>query len=109
MQLSPLITFQIPETFPNGEYWIGGNDYAVDGVFVWDSGKAITFKNWEPGEPDNFYFISYCMKANSHWRWHDYPCLTLYESICEKDPTHNGRSLHDLISNCTHLWSLLIW
>ena len=33
--------------------WIGLNDVATEGRFVWSSGAAVTFTNWAPGEPNN--------------------------------------------------------
>ena len=34
-------------------FWIGFNDAASEGKFVWSSGEALTFLNWETGEPNN--------------------------------------------------------
>ena len=38
--------------------WLGGNDMATEGVFVWDSGDAFNFTRFGSGdlgsEPDNF-------------------------------------------------------
>jgi len=33
--------------------WIGFNDIAKEGSFVWSSGEKVTFKAWASGEPNN--------------------------------------------------------
>ena len=39
-------------TFP-GPHWIGLNDVAQEGNWVWSSGEQITFTKWIPEQPDN--------------------------------------------------------
>lgn len=33
--------------------WIGLNDFATEGTFVWSSGAPVNFTNWNPGEPND--------------------------------------------------------
>ena len=38
---------------PDASLWIGLNDAANEGQFVWASGEPVTFTYWYPGEPNN--------------------------------------------------------
>ena len=38
---------------PNNRIWIGFNDIAQEGNWVWETGEPVTYVNWAPGEPNN--------------------------------------------------------
>ena len=40
-------------TFTQPNLWIGFNDRAVEGKWVWSSGEPVTYTNWVPFERDN--------------------------------------------------------
>ena len=40
-------------TFGANELWIGLTDRDVEGTFQWVSGETSTYRNWDPGEPNN--------------------------------------------------------
>jgi hypothetical protein len=49
-------------TFPSILYenlWLGLNDAAVEGTFVWVSGEPVTYVNWNSGEPNGSYSENY--------------------------------------------------
>lgn len=42
----------ISAVFGSGEYWVGGDDSAVEGTFVWEDGQPFTMATWRSGEPN---------------------------------------------------------
>jgi hypothetical protein len=97
----------IAATFPEPYYylWIGLNDAAVEGQFVWSSGQPVTYLNWYPGQPDNYdggedYVLLYNFDSGFQ-EWNDdkditlsgvYPIYGLAE-IEPPDTTHSPPSL----------------
>jgi len=44
----------VPVGFFDRGTWIGLNDAAVEGTFVWENGEAVSYTDWLPGEPNNY-------------------------------------------------------
>lgn len=43
----------VVDNFQLGNMWIGLNDNAMEGNFVWADGSGATYRNWQPNEPSN--------------------------------------------------------
>lgn len=69
--------------------WIGINDIANEGVFVWISGAPVFYTNWASGEPNNdgnqdcglFYPIQFT--------WDDLGCFNQLSFVCELESPDN--------------------
>lgn len=66
--------------------WIGLNDRAVEGVWVWDAnGEEADWDRWAAAQPDDFGGNEDCVE----WRvdgggWNDRPCDDLRAFLCER-------------------------
>ena len=60
-------------TFANsaGRVWLGLNDVATEGTFVYSSGAPLGYSNWEPGEPNNRDDEDYVAMYSGNGRWLD--------------------------------------
>lgn len=50
-----LVSFNVP-AHRGADAWIGLNDYATEGTFVWADGTPVGYTNWNSGDPNDFYF-----------------------------------------------------
>ena len=57
----------IQNNFDSSIAWIGATDAAAEGVWVWDSGAAVTLNHWKPLKPDNSDYNCHCMAVNMIW------------------------------------------
>ena len=58
----------IMNNFPVNAWWIGFNDIAQEGTWVWHSGEPVTYTNWNSGEPNN---SGDCGQLYSTGKWDD--------------------------------------
>ena len=67
--------------------WIGLNDIAEEGTWVWADGKRADFTEWGPTQPQGG-AIENCVEFNTGFdhpgkKWHDAPCNQGKWAICE--------------------------
>lgn len=65
-------------TFGGARFWIGFNDAASEGTWVWSDGSPVTYTNWAPGEPNNLGDEDYAVMNWSGVQWNDLPDLGGY-------------------------------
>jgi hypothetical protein len=78
--------FTTANTISNQKWWIGFNDIAAEGNFVWDGGSPVTYTNWEPGEPNDAGGNEDCTQINRYYpkaTWNDEPCNQGLFFVCE--------------------------
>ncbi|MFH1132653.1 MAG: lectin-like protein [Pseudomonadota bacterium] len=70
--------------------WIGFNDIAAEGNWVWQNGEPVVFTNWKGGEPNNMPPSENCgCFRKDQGRWYDFPCEApgpewVFAAACEK-------------------------
>lgn len=73
----------------NTNTWVGGNDLAVEGTFVWSNGEIFGFTSWDAGEPNNNNGED-CMKLDGNsvpiGKWDDNECGDSHRYLCERPP-----------------------
>ena len=60
----------------SGVIWIGFNDEAEEGNFVWYDQAPVTYTNWAPGEPNNSGGDEGCTQIYPDGMWNDLNCNT---------------------------------
>lgn len=71
---------------PANPLWIGLNDVTTEGTFEWVSGEAVTYKAWNPGEPNNANGGEDYAEMLSSGQWNDAPGVTLRQALLEVGP-----------------------
>ncbi|KJU87798.1 secreted protein containing C-type lectin domain protein [Candidatus Magnetobacterium bavaricum] len=99
----------------SGHHWIGLNDKANEGKYVWSGGKNYTYTNWDEGEPNGGSSENCVVMFNTTnepvrpGSWNDGPCGNKSKAIIEKQDTadwttnQSNGSLYKVISGCTWL------
>ncbi len=69
-----------------GKWWMGFNDVATEGTWVWANGDAASYTNWASGEPNNSGSNEDCAQLGRYYpatTWNDEPCSSSFRYICE--------------------------
>ena len=68
-----------------GPAWIGAHDQQSEGKFQWVTGEAFRFKDFAPGEPDNFQDTHDCLLYGDDRLWYDRECSIPNAALCEME------------------------
>ncbi|XP_038065014.1 alpha-N-acetylgalactosamine-specific lectin-like [Patiria miniata] len=70
------------------DLWIGFDDQAEEGNFVWTDGSAGSYTGWRSGEPNNS-GNEHCANLPKSWdgEWNDTKCGTPRQYICKMTTT----------------------
>ncbi|GMI60556.1 hypothetical protein ScalyP_jg8565 [Parmales sp. scaly parma] len=67
---------------PNGNTWIGLNDFTVEHQWDWpDSCSSNSFTRWAPGEPNNLGNED-CVEMYANGMWNDFSCAAVRQFLC---------------------------
>ena len=72
-----------------GHYWIGLNDQAVEGTFVWQDGSTPNYTNWQSGQPDQGSRANCGLKSKNDGRWKDGICGIPRKFVCSMPATNS--------------------
>ncbi|XP_038074052.1 echinoidin-like [Patiria miniata] len=72
--------------------WMGLNDHATEGSFVWTDGSPCDYFNWHNAEPNNAGAGEQCGEINFFaldGTWNDHFCSRTHRFICKIPPSYH--------------------
>nr|QNH72454.1 toxin candidate TRINITY_DN20653_c5_g3_i1.p1 [Ceriantheomorphe brasiliensis] len=66
------------------KFWIGANDKANEGTFVWSDGSTMSYTNWAAGEPNDNTNEDCVEILTKTFQWNDQQCSDINGYICRK-------------------------
>jgi hypothetical protein len=72
--------------------WIGLNDLALEGTFVWSDGTPLSYRNFLPNEPNDLMGEDCVEMSPLTGQWNDLDCERPQTYLCEADCA--GRAWH---------------
>ncbi|KAI5627927.1 collectin-12 isoform X1, partial [Silurus asotus] len=71
-----------------GYFWLGLTDLEEENIWKWTDGTLISFKNWKPGQPDNWSHGHEegedCAGLIHEAKWNDFFCTDRIGYICQR-------------------------
>jgi cysteine-rich repeat protein len=65
--------------------WIGADDAANEGVYVWTDGTPWMYQHFAPGEPNDTNHTENCIYMHADGGWDDHDCAYMWPSyVCER-------------------------
>lgn len=73
----------------SADAWIGLNDRGEEDAFDWVGNDDPGYRNWQSGQPNNFFFSEDCVRINGTGddeagRWNDNNCDERKRYVCER-------------------------
>ena len=69
-------------------YWVGLNDIAQEGTWVWSDGTPNDYQNWAPSEPNDYLSNEDCVRTIGglipNQKFNDAPCANPNRFVCQK-------------------------
>ncbi|XP_046585439.1 LOW QUALITY PROTEIN: perlucin-like [Haliotis rubra] len=69
-------------------YWLGATDLNIEGRWLWEGQRRMSFTNWSWRSPGNSRGQEHCLelvKSEGKYVWNDYQCDIPLHFICEKE------------------------